>query len=147
MASQDTQRIVDLVLQLWNTGNPEIANQLYTDNSEREDPNRSEPTRGGREIAQYIALVRTAFPDFKLEMKEKIVDGDHIASHWTCTGTHKGDFLGIPPTGKRVEVNGMTLAQVKDGKVVRERVYFDRLGMLEQLGVAPNAQAAAHGAS
>jgi len=147
MASQDMQRLIDLVLQLWNTGNADIANQLYTENAERGDPNGSDPARGPQAISKYVAQVRTAFPDFKFEIKQTIVDADDIASHWTCTGTHKGDFLGIPPTGKRVEINGVALAHVQEGKIVREHVYFDRLDMLQQLGVAPAAQTAARAGS
>ena len=142
MTAEDTQRIADLVLQLWNTGNLEIANEVYADNAQRKDPNR-EPARGPQQIAKFVAEIRTAFPDFKLEVKQRVAEGDHVVSQWTATGTQKGDFLAIPPTGKRIEIDGMTLAQVKDGKIADERVYFDRLGMLEQLGVAPNMHAAA----
>jgi steroid delta-isomerase-like uncharacterized protein len=145
---EDIGRIADLVVQLWNTGNPEIATQLYADNAERNDPNKPEAARGPQQIAKYVAEVRTAFPDFKLEIKRRVAEGDHMVSHWTVTGTQKGEFLGIPPTGRRIEISGMALVHVKDGKVLSERVYFDRLGMLEQLGVAPaNAQMAAHTAS
>ena len=147
MPPQDMQRLIDLVLQLWNTGNPDIANQLYTENAERGDPNGPDLARGPQAISKYVAEVRTAFPDFKFEIKQSIVDADDIASHWTCTGTQKGDFLGIPATGKRVEINGVAFAHVQGGKIVREHVYFDRLDMLQQLGVAPTAQAAAHASS
>ena len=58
---------------------------------------------------------------------------------WTCTGTHRGEFQGILPTGKRIEITGLALARIENGKVVEERVYFDRLAMLEQLGVAPGS--------
>jgi steroid delta-isomerase-like uncharacterized protein len=144
---EDIQRIVDLVLQLWNTGNPEIATQLYSDAAERNDPNGSEPARGAQQIGHYVAGIRTAFPDFRLEITERLVEGDRIASHWRATGTQNGEFLGIPPTGRRVDISGVTLAQVKDGKVIRERVYFDRLAMLEQLGAAPGAAQKAASAS
>lgn len=147
MPAQETQRITDLVLQLWNTGNTDIANQLYTAHSERHDPNGPEAARGPQQIVKYLTQVRTAFPDFKLEINQRIVEGDHIVSHWTCTGTQNGEYQGLPPTGKRVELSGMTLAHIKDGKITSERVYFDRLSLLQQLGVAPKMQAAAHATS
>jgi steroid delta-isomerase-like uncharacterized protein len=134
----DTQAITRLVIELWNTGNPEIAKQLYSEDAERTESNGREPIRyrGVHEIAKFVADVRTAFPDFKLEMKKSVAEGDHIAFHWTVTGTHKADFQGISASGKRIELSGMSLAQLKGGKVVSEHIYFDRLAMLGQLGVA-----------
>ena len=144
----ETQRITDLQLELWNTGNPEIAKQLFSEDAERTDPNGAEPVRhrGAHQIATFVAEVRTAFPDFKLQLKEGVADRDHIAFHWTVSGTQKGEFQGVPASGKRIEFSGMTLDRLRDGKVVSEHVYFDRLAMLEQLGVAP-ASANAAGAA
>lgn len=135
----ETQRIIDLGVELWNTGNPETAKQLYSEHAERTDPNGRELIRhrGVHQIATFVAEVRTAFPDFKLHIKEALADGDHVALHWTVTGTQKGEFQGMPASGKRIELSGMTLSRLRDGKVVSEHVYFDRLAMLEQLGVAP----------
>jgi len=139
----ETQRITDLQRELWNTGNPEIAKQLYGEQAERTDPNGGEPIRRGvHQIASFVAEVRTAFPDFNLQLKENVAEGDHIAFHWTVTGTQKGEFQGLPPGGKRIELNGMTLDRLRDGRVVSEHVYFDRLAMLEQLGAAPAGAAA-----
>ncbi len=141
----ETQRITDLHRELWNTGNPEIAKELYSEHAERTDPNGGEPIRhrGVHQIAAFVAEVRTAFPDFNLQLKEAVADSDHIAFHWTVTGTQKGEFQGMSASGKRIELSGMTLDRLRDGKVVSEHVYFDRLAMLEQLGVAPAGAAAA----
>ena len=140
----DAQRIADLQLELWNTGSPEIAKQLYGEHAERTDPNGREPIRrhGVHQIANFVAEVRTAFPDFKLQIKESVGQGDHMAFHWTVTGTQKGEFQGIPASGQRIEVSGMTLDRLRDGKVVSEHIYFDRLALLEQLGAAPASAAA-----
>ena len=140
----ETQRIIDLGVELWNTGNAETAKQLYSEHAERTDPNGGEPIRhrGVHQIASFVAEVRTAFPDFNLQLKENVAEGDHIAFHWTVTGTQKGEFQGMPASGKRIELSGMTLNRLRDGKVVSEHVYFDRLAMLEQLGAAPAGAAA-----
>jgi steroid delta-isomerase-like uncharacterized protein len=132
---KDIQQIVDSLVKLWNTGNADVAGQLYRDDAKRYDPNQ--PARSSQEIARYVAAVRTGYPDFKLEIKETIAEGNRLIIHWTCTGTHQGDFLGIPATGKRITISGLTLEQIENGKIVEEYVYFDRLTMLEQLGVSP----------
>jgi steroid delta-isomerase-like uncharacterized protein len=137
--SQDVQRILDSVVALWNTGAPDIATRIYTDDCPRIDPNVPPDTRGGPAIARYVTEVRSAYPDFKLEVLDSIAEGDRLAVHWVVTGTHKGDFRGIAPTGKQIRITGMTLARVKDGKLAEDRVYFDRMTMFEQLGVVPGA--------
>jgi steroid delta-isomerase-like uncharacterized protein len=140
----ETQRLTELHRELWNTGNPEIVKQLYTEHAERSDPNGREPIRhrGAHQIANFVTEVRTAFPDFELELKEAVAEGDHMAFDWTVTGTQRGEFQGMPPSGKRVEINGMTLERLRDGKVVSEHVYFDRLALLEQLGASAAASSA-----
>ena len=133
--SNDLRRIREAMVQLWNSGDENIARQIYADDTARYDPNNPEPIRGWAGIAAYVAEVRNAYPDFHLELSELVVEGSLFASHWTCTGTHKGEFRGIPPTGKHITIRGMTLARVENGKIVEDRVYFDRLAMMEQLGV------------
>jgi len=137
---ENMQKIVDLLTELWNTGKPELAMQLYSDQAERTDPNQLDPARGAQQIANYVAQVHTGFPDFKLEIKQRISEGDQIVTEWTCTGTHRGEFQGIPPTGRRVEITGMTLGRIKGSQIVEERVYFDRLAMLQQLGVVSGTE-------
>ena len=135
--SNDTQRIFDLLTELWNTGNSELVAQVYADNVERIDPNSPQPIHGREQIANYIAEVHTGFPNFKLEIKERMIEGEKVVSEWACTGTHSGVFQGIPPTGRRVTILGVSLNWVQGGKIITERAYFDRLSMLQQLGVAP----------
>lgn len=136
---ENTQQILGLLLELWNTGKAEVANKLYSSDAERSDPTQPEPARGAQQIAAFVAEVRAGFPDFKLEIKQGIAEGDRLATEWTVTGTHRSEWQGIPPTGRRVEITGMTLDRIKNGQVIEERVYFDRLALLEQLGVAPSA--------
>lgn len=136
--------IADLLTEFWNTGKPELAVQLYSEQAQRTDPNQPQPARGGQQIATYVAAVHGGFPDFKLEITRKISQGDQLVTEWTCVGTQKGEFLGIPPTGNRVELTGVTVNRIEDGRIIEERSYFDRLAMLQQLGVAPgDAQSAA----
>ncbi len=133
----DKPHLVDLQLELWNTGNPELLTQVYCESSERFDPNNAEPARGPQQIAKYIAEIRTAFPDFRIAFDETINEGDQFVYCWSCTGTHRGDFQGIPATGKKVQMTGVTLERISGGRVVQERVYFDRLSLLQQIGALP----------
>jgi steroid delta-isomerase-like uncharacterized protein len=135
--SNDTQAVFNLLTQLWNTGDSELLPQVYTEQVERTDPNSLQPTRGRQQLAAYISGVHAGFRDFKLEIIGRIGEGDQFATEWTCTGTHTGVFQGIPATGRRVTISGVSLNWMQDGKIAVEKAYYDRLAMLQQLGVAP----------
>jgi steroid delta-isomerase-like uncharacterized protein len=86
---------------------------------------------------QFGAVFRTAFPDGKLTIEDLIVEEDKVVSRITYRGTHTGDMMGIPPTGKPVTVSAMIIDQFADGKIVESWRLFDQMGMMQQLGVIP----------
>ena len=84
-----------------------------------------------------IASLRTAFPDLHCTVDDEIRDGDKFAAHWTMRGTHKGLFLGNPPTGRPVEVQGIIFARISNGRIVEDWTLIDQMGILQQLGFVP----------
>jgi steroid delta-isomerase-like uncharacterized protein len=78
-----------------------------------------------------------AFPDLQLVPGEAICQGDRVAMPFTMSGTHRGTFAGIPPTGKRFAVPGVVVGRVIVGRIEELRGVFDGLGMMQQLGVLP----------
>ena len=95
-------------------------------------------------MKQMVPAFWTAFPDEHMVVEDMIAEGDKVAYRFTFRGTHQGDFMGIPPTGKQVSVTGITIDRIKDGKVVESWANYDTLGLLQQLGVIPQmAQAGA----
>lgn len=135
--TEDVRHLVASVAELWNTGNAEIAHRVYADDCPRVESNLPPDTQGGAAVARYVAELRSAYPDLRLEVNETVSEGDRLVVRWTATGTHGGMFRGLAPTGKRINIEGVTLARVKDGKLTEDRVYFDRMTMFEQLGVVP----------
>jgi steroid delta-isomerase-like uncharacterized protein len=85
----------------------------------------------------FNSTMRAAFPDWCSTKEELIAEGDQVAERWTGRGTHQGEFLGIPPTGKQVAVPGVVFYRIRDGRIIEFRGSFDMLSMLQQLGVAP----------
>jgi steroid delta-isomerase-like uncharacterized protein len=145
----DIQDVLEALQNLWNNGKTELASQVYRDAAERKDPNQPKPARGPKEIASYVAGVRTGFPDFNMALTRTVAAGDDLVIEWTCTGTHRAPWGGIPATGRHVEVSGATIVHMENGQIADERVYFDRLALLEQLGIAssPEAQTASASAN
>jgi len=96
-----------------------------------------EVTHGPDAQKQSIAALRAAFPDFQLTIEDLIAEGDKVVLHWTARGTHKGEFMGIAPTGKQATVTGLSISRFAGGRIVELREIWDRLGLLQQLGVVP----------
>jgi steroid delta-isomerase-like uncharacterized protein len=92
----------------------------------------------GREgLADVLAGMFAGFPDLRWTMHDTVVQDDRITTLSTWTGTHLGEFLGIPPTGRSVSVEAWTIDRYRDGQLVESRIIMDVAGMLGQLGLIP----------
>lgn len=134
MEIQDT---LDRVKEFWNKGDPQGASDVYADDFVFHSTTLDEPLHGREALFGYIKQLRNAFPDFRLNLDEVVTEGDKLAVRWTWTGTHQGDFEGIPPTGRKVTQTGMTLVKRMSGKTVEEFVATDQYSLLQQIGVVP----------
>jgi steroid delta-isomerase-like uncharacterized protein len=83
----------------------------------------------------YYGNFLTGFSDAEFTFVDIFGQGDKLVKHWNFKGTHDGDFFGIPPTGKSLNLYGTTLILMEDGKIKQEQNFFDNLDMLTQLGV------------
>ncbi|MDP9368230.1 MAG: ester cyclase [Chloroflexota bacterium] len=88
-------------------------------------------------FAQLIAMYRAAFPDLQATVEDLIAEGDKVVSRYTVRGTHQGELMGIPRTGRRVTEAGIVISRLADGKLVEDWHSPDTLGLLQQLGAIP----------
>jgi steroid delta-isomerase-like uncharacterized protein len=127
------QRFIDEVL---NQGKLETADEIVAEDFVELDPLPGQRQgRGG--LKEIVALLRTAFPDMHWSVDETIAAGEKVVTRFTWTGTHKGDFLGIPATGRPVSVKGVVIDRIVGGKMTDSRILMDNFGMMQQLGVIP----------
>ncbi len=94
---------------------------------------------GAAAFKLFHTAYRNAFPDITIQIDQAVAEGDMVAVCWSGTGTHRGDGLGFPATGKQARFTGMTMARIANGRFVEGWNNFDQLGMLQQLGVMPQA--------
>lgn len=88
-------------------------------------------------LKDILRAMRTGFPDIVFLIQEQITENDKVVSRFEWTGTHKGDFLGIPATGRPVHVWGIVIDRLEDGRIKDTRILMDTLGRMGQLGVLP----------
>jgi len=98
------------------------------------------PGRAG--LADVLAMMFTGFPDLRWTLHDTLVEGDRVMGFSTWTGTHEGEFMGIPATGRTATIEAWTIDRFRDGIFVESRIIIDVAGLLGQLGVLPAPQAA-----
>ena len=129
-------RIYDEVL---NSGNFDVADELIAADVLSHDVPTEYPS-GLEGWKHYFADFRAAFPDLHFTIEETIADGDKVVCRCTMQGTHLGEFMGIPATGKKVSISGIDIAHFAGGKGVEHWANYDELGMMQQLGVIPDQE-------
>jgi len=97
----------------------------------------SEDIRGLKDYKQSTSESYSAFPDVHYTIDDMVVEGDKVATRLTMTGTHKGEFMGIPPTNKKVTVWAITIYRIAGGKFVEGWEMSDTLVLMQQLGLVP----------
>ena len=122
--------------EVFNKGNLAVIDELSAPNFvDHTAPPGVAP--GAEGMKQLITMYRTAFPDLQLTVEEMVAEGDTVVTRTTMRGTHKGELMGIPPTGKHVTMRGLDLVRLTGGKAVEVWHHDDELGMMQQLGVVP----------
>lgn len=121
----------------WNQGNLALVGELYATDYMIHDPMTPGFPGSHAAFKQFVTNLRTGFPDIHVIVEDMMAEGDKVAWRWVITGTHTGNLMGIPPTGKSVRITGIVLSRFAKGKWAEDYVNWDTLGMLQQLGVVP----------
>lgn len=138
--SAESKAVLNRCLEeVWNKGNLAVMAEYYSNAVHQVDPVLP-GIRGIEALKQAVIKLRTAFPDIHFTADDWIIEGDKVVGRFTFRGTHKGEFLGVAPTGKHFEVTGTTTHRLAAGKITEAWANWDALGLLRQLGVQTAAQ-------
>jgi len=85
----------------------------------------------------FCTLMRRAFPDFQFTVEDTIAEGDKVVCRMSIQGTHRGEFMGIPPTGKRINLGAIDILRIANGRIVEHWGQSDMLGLMQKLGAVP----------
>ena len=120
----------------FNKGNLAVADENIATNYVYHGSGGQE-FKGPEGFKQLVTMFRTAFPDLRITVEDMVAEGDKVAHRATMRGTHKGDLMGIAPTGKQVTIAAIVISRFVGGKEVEAWSNLDQLGMMQQMGVAP----------
>ena len=123
--SEENKVMVRRLLEGINAGNMDIVDELFA-------------PEAARRVKRLFTEFYSAFPDWREEIVELVAEGNTVVGRFKCSGTHRGEFLGEPPTGKRMEVDEVFFLRVEDGKFVYFWGLEDSLNRLRQLGLLPS---------
>ena len=103
------------------------------------------PIRGREGVRKNVEMIFAAFPDVRIEIEQVLASGDFVVTRSVVTGTHKGNFNGIPATNKPVKIRVCTVTEIRNGRAIRGRLYADNATLYQQIGVLSLPKAAAAG--
>ena len=138
MSAEDNKALVRRWFEeLFNEAKLDVADEIVTPDHVSHDTSTPEHPPGPEGNRQLVNLVRGAFPDGRITIEDLVAEGDRVAVRWTFCGTHRGEFMGVAPTGKEVEMGAMDLFRVAGGKIAETWSNVDMMTMMRQLGAIP----------
>ena len=132
-----TTELITNVISAWNAHDPDLAARFYAPDYLGLDVAHSEPQHGLSGLRQSMARYFRAFPDIQFSQDSLIIQGDTAALAWTAHATHRGQLMNIPPTGRQVQIQGVSLLTIANGKIRKASYIWDVAGLLRNLGLMP----------
>ena len=140
MSQYNTMLVRRAIEEIWNRGDYTVLDEFVADDIVIHVSPPGEEIHGSEGIKQFYAALRAAFTDLHFTIEDQVAEGDRVVTRWRATGTHDGEFQGIPPTGYSVRITGIDIDRFAGGKVVECWPEANELGLLQQLGVLPSPE-------
>jgi steroid delta-isomerase-like uncharacterized protein len=132
---EQNKALLNRMWEAWNRGDFEAWKLMHADEYAYYSPSNSTEPLSREETIEMGKVFFKGFPDATTSIEELITAGDTVITRWILRGTHKGEFAGIPATGKVVVNSGIMITRIENGKVVEDKEDYDSLGMMQQLGM------------
>ncbi|HTV10202.1 MAG TPA: ester cyclase [Candidatus Aquilonibacter sp.] len=139
----DPKKLINrFVEELWNECRLDVADAIFAEDCVTHQLRSGAPvdpvSRGPDMIKEHVAGWIASFPDLHFSIEQMLSEGDRVVTHLLMEGTQQGTWLGIPASGKRMQIRMFTVHRVLQGKIVEDWVLVESLGVLQQLGVVPD---------
>ncbi len=121
--------------EIWDKGNLDLIDELFTTDFVRHGPTATEGEVRGREgFEGLVSMYRSALPDLQVPIEDLVAEGDRVVTRWKARGTHQGELMGNAPTGDQASVSGILIDRISGGKIEEEWVDYDTLHLMQQIG-------------
>jgi steroid delta-isomerase-like uncharacterized protein len=137
MSAENKAIVRRLYEEVWNKRKIELVSEIISPSHALQAPNVAGSAVGPEAYKRQTTLFLTGYPDLHWTIEDMIAEDDKVVACWTISGTHRGDFMGVPATNKKVSVDGMTIHHISNGKIMDSYSNWDALGMMQQLGAVP----------
>jgi steroid delta-isomerase-like uncharacterized protein len=137
MSADENRAVVRRWVEAWNEKDLNAAEELLGLDYVRHDANLPEVV-GPQAERQFVAGVIAAFPDLHLQTEQLVAEDDLVVIRVTVRGTHRAEFMGVPPSDRRVKFQAVEIYRLSDAKIAEQWVVTDILGLLQQLGAVPS---------
>jgi steroid delta-isomerase-like uncharacterized protein len=137
MAVDNKAIVRQLYEEAWNKRKFEFIDLLLSPSHALHGPIFPGRSIGPDAYKQTMLIFTMGFPDLQFTIEETIAETEKAVCYWAMSGTHRGEFMGIPATGKKMSVDGITIHHITNGKIMDSYVSIDMWGMMQQLGLAP----------
>ena len=131
MSAEQNKALARRFYEVFNAGSTEKLDDLIPPDYIQHAPGVP-PGRDG--VKMYMGMFRAAFPDAHLHVEDLVAEGDRVSGRWTVHGTQKGELMGIPATGKTIQISGIDIWRVENGLLAEHWDSWDQMGMMQQLG-------------
>jgi steroid delta-isomerase-like uncharacterized protein len=135
MSAQEKVIVRRYFEEILDGGNLDLVDEIFDPQYVLHDPNAPEEVRGLEGAKQFVGVFRSAFPDIAHTIEDQIAEGDKVVTRLRARATHKGELMGLPPTGEEVTIEGISIWRIANGKIKECWCNYDALGLMRQLGV------------
>jgi steroid delta-isomerase-like uncharacterized protein len=133
--------IIRFVEELWNQRKLEVADEIFDKDCQTSQLQSGHAVisspRGPEIIKNHIIEWLSSFNDLKFTIEQMITEGDRVSTLLAMNGTHTGEWFGVPPSGKQINIRLMTIHRIQNGKIIEDWVIVESLGFFQQLGILP----------
>ena len=137
MPTENKTIIRRLYEEVWNERKLEVVDELISPSHALHDPIASGSHVGPESYKRRVVELTTGFPDLCFTIEDTIAEREKFVVSWSISGTHKGVYMEIPATGRKISVEGITIHHIRNGKILDSCAVWDALGLMRQIGVIP----------
>ena len=126
--------------EVFGQGKLESVDELVAPDYVSHAPGDPELSRGPEDIKEIVRAYHSAFPDINFTVEKQVAEGDMVVTRWIARGTHRGEFMGVPPSGNHIEVSGMSMDRISGSRIVENWNNWEALEMMRQIGAIPDSE-------